>query len=121
MTDDKLGNAMRRLPRATASPRFTSDVLRAAREHNKVRVAWRLAAVTAMVLMIIAGTYAASLRQREQRLQSLRAERQRIEMDLRRVKAIADQSQPVVVLESGDTRLIVNHEDPNPQPQLLYY
>ena len=42
-------------------------------------------------------------------------------MDLRRVKAIADQSQPVVVLESGDTRLIVNHEDPNPQPQLLYY
>jgi hypothetical protein len=96
-------------------------VLRAARDQRKVRVAWRLAVVTAMVLMIIVGTYAASLRQRQQRLQSLRAERQRIEMDLRRVKAMADQSQPVVVLESGDTRLIVNHEDPNPQPQLLYY
>jgi phosphoglycerate-specific signal transduction histidine kinase len=96
-------------------------VLRAAGDHRKLRVAWRLAAVTAMVLMIIVGTYAASLRQRQQRLQSLRAERQRIETDLRRVKAMADQSQPVVVLESGDTRLIVNHEDPNPQPQLLYY
>lgn len=112
---------MRQLPRATASPRFTSNVIRAAREQRRTRVVWRLAAVTAMVLMIIAGSYAASLRQRQQRLQSLRVERQRIESELRRVKAIADQTQPVVVLESGDTRLIVNHEDPNPQPQLLYY
>ena len=70
-----------------------------------------------MVLMIIAGTYAASLRQRQHRLESLRAERQRIELDLQRVKALADQSQPVVVLENGDTRLIVNHQDPKPQPE----
>jgi hypothetical protein len=111
---------MRQLPRATASPRFTSDVLRATRDHRRTRAVWRLAAVTAMVLMIIAGTYAASLRQRQQRLASLRVERQRIESELRRVKAIADQTQPVVVLESGDTHLIVNRENPKERP-LLYY
>ena len=112
---------MRRLPRTTASPRFTSDVLRAVRGHRSTRVAWRLAAVTAMVLMIIAGTYAVSLRQRQQRLQSLRAEHQRIEMELQRVKAIANESQPVVVLENGDTSLIVNRDNPKQQPPLFYY
>jgi hypothetical protein len=121
MNDNEIGNAMRRLPRVTASPRFTSDVLRAVRSRHASRVAWRFAAVTAMVLMIIAGTYAAALRQRQERLQSLRAERQRIEMELHRVKAIADHSQPVVVLENGDTRLIVNRENPKQRPQLFYY
>ena len=121
MNEADIGNAMRQLPRAKASPRFKPEVMRRAGEHRRTRVVWRLAAVTAMVLMIIAGTYAASLRQREHRLESLRAERQRIELDLQRVKALADQSQPVVVLENGDTRLIVNHHDPNPQPELLYY
>ena len=120
MNDNEIGNAMRRLPRATASPRFTSDVLRAVRTRHASRVAWRFAAVTAMVLMILAGTYAAALRQRQERLQSLRAERQRIEMELQRVKALANQSQPVVVIESGDTRLIVNREDPK-RPPLFYY
>jgi hypothetical protein len=82
-------------------------------------MAWRL--VTAMLLMIIAGTYAVSMRQRHRRLESLRAERQRIESELRRVKAIADESQPVLVLENGDTRLIVNRQDPDQRPQLFYY
>lgn len=112
---------MQRLPRATASPRFTSDVLRAVRTRHAARAVWRVAAVTAMVLMIIAGAYAAALRQRQQRLESLRTERQRIEMELQRVKVIANQSQPVVVLENGDTRLIVNHENPKQRAQLFYY
>lgn len=112
---------MRRLPRATASPRFTSNVVRAVRTHHASRVAWRFAAVTAMVLMIVAGTYATALRQRQQHLQSLRAERQRIEMELQRVKEIANQSEPVVVLENGDTRLIVNRDNPKQTPQLFYY
>jgi hypothetical protein len=111
---------MRRLPRVTASPRFTSDVLRAVRTRHASRAVLRFAAVTAMVLMIIAGTYAAALRQRQERLASLRAERQRIEMELQRVKTLANQSQPVVVIESGDTRLIVNREDPKQSP-LFYY
>lgn len=119
MNDATIGNAMRQLPRATASPQFKPDVMRRVGENRRTRVVWRLAAVTAMVLMIIAGTYAASLRQRQHRLEGLRAERQRIEMELQRVKARADQSQPVVVLENGDTRLIVNHENLKEQP--LYY
>jgi hypothetical protein len=124
MNDSEIGNAMRRLPRVTASPRFTSDVLRRSAGSqpapSRLRVGSTFAAVTAMVLMIIAGTYAAALRQRQERLASLRAERQRIEMELQRVKTLANQSQPVVVIESGDTRLIVNRQDPKQSP-LFYY
>ena len=116
---------MRRLPRTTASPRFTFDVLRRGAGSqpalSRLRVGSTFAAVTAMVLMIVAGTYAVSLRQRQQRLQSLRAEHQRIEMELQRVKTIANESQPVVVLENGDTSLIVNRDNPKQQPPLFYY
>ena len=73
MNDNEIGNAMRRLPRATPSPRFTSDVLRAVRTRQASRVVWRFAAVTAMVLMIIAGTYAAALRLRQERRPSMDA------------------------------------------------
>lgn len=119
MTDEELGMLMRQLPRATASPRFASDVMRAVRA-RRPQMAWRFAAVTAMVLIIIAGTYTAALRQRQHRLEALRAERQRIETELQRVKAIADHAQPVVVLESGDTHLIVNKDNPRERP-LFYY
>jgi Tfp pilus assembly protein PilO len=84
------------------------------------QVRWRLAAVTVMLLIIVAGTYATAMRQRQHRLEALRAERQQIESELQRVKAIADQAQPFVVLESGDARLIVNRDNPKQQP-LFYY
>jgi type II secretory pathway component PulM len=75
-----------------------------------------MAAAYVMVFAILVGTYAASIRheRRQQKLEELRAEQQRIESDLRQVKAIADEAQPVVVLENGDTHVIVdlkqNHE-----------
>jgi uncharacterized membrane-anchored protein YhcB (DUF1043 family) len=81
----------------------------------------RLAAATALVVTIVIGMYAVALRQREQRLESMRAERQRIESELQRVKAMADESEPVVVLENGDAQLIVNRQDPHRKPQLFYY
>jgi hypothetical protein len=81
---------------------------------------WRLVAATAMTLMLVVGSYATSVhRQRQQRIESLRVERQQIESELRRVKAIADEVQPVgVILENGDTRVIV---DLNQQAKLTYY
>jgi len=74
-----------------------------------------------MVLMIVAGLQINAARQRQHRLESLRAERQRIETELQRIKVMADESKPVVVLESGDARLIVNRNNPKQNPQLFYY
>ena len=78
-----------------------------------------MAAAYVMVFAILIGTYAASIRhERKQRLEELRAERQRIESDLRQVKAIADEAQPVVVLENGDTHVIV---DLKQKQESIYY
>jgi hypothetical protein len=80
---------------------------------------WRLVAATAMTLMLVVGSYATSVHRQRQRIESLRAERQQIESELRRVKAIADEVQPVgVILQNGDTRVIV---DLNQQAKLTYY
>ena len=80
MNDAELGNALRRLPRVTAPPRFTSDVLRALRPVPQARVAWRMAFACAMAMILVVGLYAGVSAQREkQKLNALRAERQRIE------------------------------------------
>jgi hypothetical protein len=116
---------MRQLPRATASPRFRDDVLRAAAapEERPFRTWLRLAA-TAAILVLVAGLYAASLHQsRENRLQALRAEHERIESDLRQVQARAAEIKPVVVLENDDTRVIIESSDRNANAQStpVYY
>lgn len=116
MKDVDVGNALRRLPRTTASPRFKSDVMRALRGNvrSAVRPGWltpavRFFAAASLMLILVAGLYGTSVhRQRQQRIKSLRAEHQRIESELQRVKQIANQAQPVVVLENGDTRVIVD-------------
>lgn len=85
---------------------------------------WRLAAAFAAVVVMVAGTYAASLHQRKQRLNELRAEQQQIEWELQRVKAIADERKPVVVLENGTTRVMVDVSDRRnaiQQAKLIYY
>ena len=118
MKDEEIGKALRRLPRAAASPRFKSDVLRAVRAGEQPRVVWRMVAATAMMLLLVVGTYGASLRhQRQQRMRAIRAESQQIASELRRVKAKADEVEPIVVLENGDTRVIVANQESTP----IYY
>ncbi len=118
MTDEEVGKALRRLPRAAALQHFKSDVLRAIRVQPRPRVAWRMVMATAMTLLLVVGTYGASVRhQRQQRIKALRAESRQIASELRRVKAKADESEPIVVLENGDTRVIVSNEQSKP----IYY
>jgi len=75
-------------------------------------------AATAMMLLLVVGTYGASLhRQRQQRIRAMRAESQLIASELRRVKEKADDIKPIVVLENGDTRVIVANEQSTP----IYY
>ena len=119
MTDEQIGKALRRLPRAAASPRFKSNVLRATRvAGEQPRGVWRMVAATAMMLLLVIGTYGASLhRQRQQRIRAMRAESQQIASELRQVKAKADEAEPIVVLENGDTRVIVANQQSTP----IYY
>ena len=85
---------------------------------QRPRVAWRLVAATAMTLLLVFGSYGASLRhQRQQRIRALRAESRQIASELQRVKEKAGESQPIVVLENGSTRVIVSNEQSKP----IYY
>lgn len=106
---------MRRLPRTNASPRFTSDVLRrlhGSQETRQPRVTFRFAAAFAMMLCVAILAYETNaVRQRNQRLDAMRAEHQRIQNELQQVKALADDPRPVVVLENDDTRVIVPAAD----------
>ena|SRR5258706_14559259 len=115
MNDTELGHAMKRLPRTSASPRFTSDVVRRLRDpqgSSQPRVTFRLAAAFAMMLCVALLAYqTAAVHQRHQRLDALRAERQSIQNELQQVKALADDPRPVVVLENADTRVIVPASD----------
>lgn len=129
MKDMDVGNALRRLPRTTPSPRFTSDVMRAVRQNGSrtsARLGWltpavRLMAAASLMLILVAGAYATSIhRQRVQRIRVLRAEHQRIESELQRVKEVADEAQPAVVLENGDTRVIVDVKQSR-QTKPIYY
>ena len=82
-----------------------------------------MAFACAMAMILVVGLYAGVSAQREkQKLNALRVERQRIETELQRVKAIADDTQPVVVLQNGDTRVIMQTPDsPYQQTKQVYY
>jgi negative regulator of sigma E activity len=124
---------MKRLPRTNASPHFTSDVLRrvrtsasrtAADDTLRDRPAFRFAAALALMLCVALLAYeTAAVHQRHQRLDALRAEHQQIETELRQVKAMAGDPRPIVVLENGDTRVIVPVADrqPNRTAQSIVY
>lgn len=109
---------MRVLPREKASPAFTSEVLRkvrleeAAREDvRRVPFVWRMAAGFAMALCIIAVVQVAVVQQqRREHLAELRAEQQKIEAELKAVKEIAKDAEPMVVLENEQhgTRVIMD-------------
>lgn len=102
--------------------------MRAVRQNDgrtSARFAWltpavRFMAATSLMLILVAGAYATSIHRQRQRIRSLRAEHQRIESELQRVKVVADEAQPAVVLENGDTRVIVDVKQ-NRQTKPIYY
>ena len=70
-----------------------------------------------MVLILVAGTYGASIRRHRQRIQEVRAQLPQLRSELHRMKAIANEGQPVAVFENGDTRVIVDSRRSRP----IYY
>ena len=101
---------MRRLPKTAASPRFTHDVLTAVRDERPRPFLFRLAA-TAATLLIAAGVYTANVeRGRRAQSEALREEHRRIESALEQVKRTAAETEPLVVLENGDTKVIIENK-----------
>src|SRR5688572_23055085 len=102
MNETELRGWMRVLPRAKASPAFTSEVLRkirlneAAREDvHRVPFVWRMAAGFAMAVCIFAVVQlAVQQQQRREHIAELRAEQQQIEAELQAVKEIAKDAEP---------------------------
>ncbi len=115
MNETQLRGWMRALPRAKASPAFTSDVLRKARlagcpEERRSPFVWRMAAAFAMVVCILGVAQIAVMQYtHRQRVEALRIEQEKLEAELAEVKKIASEAEPVVVLEDGNgTRVIMD-------------
>lgn len=79
-------------------------------EPRRTPVFWRVAAAFAMVICLVAVAQFAVIQQQQRaRMETLRAEQQQIEAELEAVKKIADDAEPVVVLEDGQgTRVIMD-------------
>jgi hypothetical protein len=112
MNDKQLANSLRSLPRATASPAFSSETLRTAKAKPETVTrpfVWRMAAGVAMAAcLILVITLASIQQQRRQTVERLRAEQQQLSAELQAVKQIASEPEPVVVYENPDTRVIVD-------------
>lgn len=109
-----MAHSLRSLPRATASPGFTSEVLRKARAsaHPALPVSfiWRMAAGVAMAACLLAVITVVSLQySHRQSVAQLRVEQQKLQAQLQTVKQIASEPEPAVVFEdSKGTRVIVD-------------
>lgn len=116
---------MRNLPRATASPAFTSEVMRAVGDrHSSLsstqarvpaphRFVWRMAAGLAMAACLLAVVHLASL-QYERR--QLRVEQQLLQAELQAVKKIAAESQPALIFENSQGTRVIMDLDTAVQP-----
>ena len=112
---------MRTLPRTKASPAFTREVMRKAHglDEGTARrpLVWRMAAAFAMAACLIAVVQLAVLQQRQrQQTLALQAEQQQIAADLQK---IAEESEPVVVLENADGTRVIMDLDSAIQPASL--
>lgn len=114
---------MRVLPRAKASPAFTSEVMRNIRRTDGTRrtpFVWRLAAGFAMAVCIVAIVQVAAVQnERRQRMAELRAEQQKIEAELQEVKEIASDTEPMFVLENEQGTRVIMDLDSAIQPAAL--
>ena len=115
---------MRVLPRAKASPAFTSDVMRriasdeSCRRTNERHVpfVWRLSAGFAMAACLAFLVHGAlTVHAHRQHVAELRVERQKLAAELQEVKKIANEAEPMLVLEHDDGTRVIMDLDSLPQ------
>lgn len=90
---------------------------------RETRPAWRIAAAFAVVAFLLLGVQFAVVRHAErERVEALRAERQELEAELEAVKRLAQDAEPVVVLENDEgTRVILDAGSSVHSASLRYY
>ena len=114
---------MQVLPRTNASPGFTSEVMRRVRREKPaphVPFVWRMAAAFAMAACLVAIVHVAFVHHaQQQKVAALRAEQQQLEADLAAVKKIADETEPVLVLEDDRGTRVIMDLDSAIQPASL--
>lgn len=111
---------MRALPRTSASPAFTREVMRKAREREVRRpIVWRFAAAFAMAACLVMVVQLAVVTQQRHQAAALRAERQKLQEDLAAVKKAANETEPVVVLENDEGTRVIMDLDSAVQPVSL--
>ena len=111
---------MRSLPRATASPAFTSEVMRKVKQAGVPaphRFIWRMAAGVAMAACLLAVVHLASLQyERRQGIAQLRVEQQKLQAELQAMKKIAATSEPALVFENTQGTRVIMDLDSAVQP-----
>ena len=110
---------MRNLPRVTASPAFTSNVMRAVRatgERRHVPFVWRMAAGVAMAACLLAVVHLASLQYEHRQVAQLRIEQQKLHAELKALEKIAAEPEPVVVFENSQGTRVIMDLDTAVQP-----
>ena len=116
MNDLQISDSLRALERVKASPAFTSNVMRAIDSPPQRRSTWSAAiAVAAAASLTLVVTATVNYQVEKSRLEALRAERQSIEAELQNVKRIAEEVEPVVVLENDHGTQLVLDLDSTPQ------
>ena len=129
MNDVPIGESMRSLPRTSASPAFTREVMQKLhaeprRESARPRpLFWRMAAAFATAACLVAAVQLVAVQQRHNaRTLALEAEQRQLEADLEAVKRIARDAEPVVVLENDQgTRVIVELDSAIQPASLKHY
>ena len=123
MNDTQLSTSMRNLPRVTASPAFTSKVMRAVRTQaaaparRPISFVWRMAAGVAMAACLLAVVHLASLQyERRQDIAQLRVEQQQLQAELEALEKIAAEPEPVVVFENTKGERVIMDLDMAVQP-----
>src|SRR5215212_8757495 len=131
MNDKQMGTSLRNLPRATASPNFTSEVRQKLAEDRRARLSsapakvpalhhfiWRTAAGVAMAACLLALISLGSMQYtHRQNVAQLRAEQQKLQAELQAVKQVASEPEPVVVFENSQgTQVIMDLDSAGVQP-----
>lgn len=91
--------------------------------HERRPFVWRMAAAFAMAACLLGVLQLAVMQQRRhERTLALRAERQQIQAELEAMKKIADETEPVVVLENDrGTRVIMDLDSAIQPASLRHY
>ena len=108
MNDDDVGNLLKKLPRHEVSPEFTERVMERLDEPALVRRGWVFAGACALLIGVWLGAVVLEerneRRETAERLEMMRDEYRALEVELKELRSLASEAQPV--LDLGGTERV---------------